>query len=183
MERCRPGVPVNFDAVYNAAYPFTEPVTLEGVIFIGLPGVPDLLVVPLSLRPGILLQPKPQLWFERPTIYDGENAALTLSVHNLGVANETLQVTLNLPAELQYVSSPPDGFVYNAGPHTLTWNGTLPAGGTVLPAAQPTPAPGSFSGPVTVSGEVRGVSSGQTWAVSAMIRVRQSQSFLPVIIR
>ena len=177
------GVTEDFDAVYNADYPFTEPVTLEGVIFIGLPGVPDLLEVPLTLRPEILLQPKPQLWFNVPTIYDGENATLTLSVNNLGVANETLQVTLDLPAELQYVSSPPEGFVYNAGPHTLTWNGTLPAGGTVLPAAQLTPAPGVYSGPVTVSGEVKGLLSGQTWPVSAVIRVRQSVSFLPVITR
>ena len=177
------GALVNFDAVYNAAYPFTEPVTLEGVIFIGMPGVPDLLVVPLTLRPEILLQPKPQLWFDTPSIYDGENATLTLSVNNLGIADETLQVTLNLPAELQWVSSPPEGFVYNAGPHTLTWNGTLPAGGTVLPESLFTPALGVYSGPVTVSGEAKGLLSGQTWDVSAVIRVRESQVFLPAISR
>jgi len=84
---------------------------------------------------------------------------------------------------LQWVSSPPEGFVYNSGPRTLTWNGTLPAGDTVLPEALFTPALGVYSGPVTVSGEARGVTSGQTWAVSAVIHLRQSLIYLPVITR
>jgi len=174
---------VNFNAVYNAAYPFNESRVLEGVIFIGLPGVPDLLEVPLTLRPEILLSPKPALWFDQPTLADGKSTALTLTASNLGVLNETIQVTLNLPPELQYVSSSPEGLVYNAGPHTLTWSGTLPAGGKIMPEALLTPAPGSYSGPVTVSGEVRGVTSTQTWPVSAVIRLRQTLFFLPALFR
>jgi hypothetical protein len=174
------GVPVDFQAVYNAAYAYTTPVTLDGVLFVGLPGVPDLLDIPVTLRPTTLLRPAPRLWFDRPSIWAG-TAGLLLSVTNLGALTETLQIALPLPPELSFAGAPPGGLNYDSIGHQLLWTGPVPAGETIVLQASLAAAPGTYAGPVTVSGTVQGLISGQLLPVSAQILLRQARLYFPII--
>jgi hypothetical protein len=176
------GIPVDFEALYNTAYDFAEPTTLDGVLFVGLPGVPDLFDIPVTLRPDVLLWPAPRLWFDTPSLYD-QPAGLSLALTNLGALEETIQVTLSLPPELAFHGALPGGLSYDPGTHSLLWNGPLAGGESALLQAKVSAAPGTYSGPVTVSGQVFGLTSGQIRPVSADILVRQSRSFLPAIRR
>jgi subtilisin family serine protease len=170
---------------YHTPYTSLSPVPLEGILYIGLPVLPNLFEVPITLQPSILLYPAPSLKPDLPSVF-AQPVTFQLKFQNLGVVDETVDVHIPLPDGLIYTPASAQGpagttATYDDAARAIDMSAPAPAGQkvalTFAVSAQPDFLPSRVNVPASISGQT----SGQHWDVSASILVNQVRFFLPVI--
>lgn len=178
--------PVSFNLNYHGQYLSNTPVTMQGLVMVGTSAVPDLVEVAVTMRPAILLYPRPllavgSLWISSGTM------PVTLTFQNQGMLTETVTAQVNIPDGLVYqtgsATGPGTPPAYQSATHTLTWVGPLADGQKVTLGFLVAPKPGFPSSKVSLSALVTGSISGQSWLVSQDIGVNMYGFILPYIRR
>jgi subtilisin family serine protease len=177
-----------FDVEVDILQPYPEGGgdILEGIVYLGLPSVPGLVEIPVSLRPAVLLQPPARLSAASPSVFT-DPVEVRLEITNSGALAEMGKVVIQLPPGLVYVitsatapGSPP---VYDPSSHTLTWEGALPGDDTVRILFAVTGNPLAVPGPVTLSARVEGLGSGQVSTPSLLLQLNRWLQIFPLIAR
>jgi subtilisin family serine protease len=176
------GQVIDLQVDFTADYPYRAGEPLDGMIYAGLPTVPGLVEIPITLRPAILLQPPALLSADSPSVFSAP-VTVRLDFANAGALAETGLASVVLPAGLDYTPGsavgPGEPPAYDSLTRTLTWSGPVPPGASVeltfAVSADPLFAPG----PVELRAEVAGQTSGQSWSPRLTLLVNQLRLYLP----
>lgn len=181
------GVPVELNTSFRGAFPLTGSSELEGLLLVGPPAAPDLIEIPIHIRPAVLLNPKPTFSVTSRLIKQSP-VQFTLSFQNAGVNAETVKAQVTLPAGLDYIADSnvaPGTLTFDdqsANPaRTLNWQGSLAGGAKATITFRAVAQAGFPAGTITVPATVEGETSHQKWDLSTQVDLNMFIVLMPFI--